>query len=106
MDRGAFRGLRQNLHRPSGREHPVHTRCADADPLLASALSQSMEFAPVKKLAEDQRDLLFDNSWTVVLDRDAKSTGLRLVHPNPNLWQNARFLASIERVVDRFLDCR
>ena len=106
MDRGAFRGLRQNLHRPSGREHPVHAGGADADALLATALTQSMELAPVEELAEDQRNLFFDDSRAIVLDRDAKSTGLRLVDPHPNLWQNARLLASIKRVVDGFFDGR
>ena len=106
MDWRAFGGLRQDLHRPSGREHAVHTRGADADPLLSSALSQTVEFAPVEELAEDQRDLFFDDSRPVVLDRDAKSPGLRLVDPHPNLGQNAGLFASIERVVDGFLDGR
>jgi len=106
VDWRAFGGLREDLHRPTGREHAVHPRGADADPLLASALSQTVEFAPVEKLTEDQGDLLFDDSRPVVLDRDAKTPGLRLVDPHPNLGQNARLLASIERVVDGFFDGR
>ena len=38
------RGLRDDLHRLAGGEHPIHAGRRDADPLLAAAHAQAMEF--------------------------------------------------------------
>jgi hypothetical protein len=65
-----------------------------------------MEFAAIEQLSKDQRNLLFDDPRAVVLDCDAKTAWLRLVDPHPDLRNDARFLAGIQRVIDRFFDGR
>jgi hypothetical protein len=95
--------LGDDLDRLAGRQHAVHAGGADADPLLAAAHPQPMELRAVQQLAEDQRNLLLDDARAVVLDATRKRLG-RSARCDPDLGQDARLLAGVERVVDRLLD--
>ena len=101
-------GLRDDLHRLAGREHAVHPGGRDPDPLLAAAHPQAVELRAVEELAEDQRDLLAHDPRAVVLHPHAEARGgvAHRLNVDPDLGKDARFLAGIERVVDRFLDAR
>ena len=68
---------RDDLHRLAGRLHAVHAGRADADALLPAALPQPVELRAVQQLAEDQRNLLFDDARAVVLDADLVAIGRR-----------------------------
>ena len=98
--------LRDDLHRLAGRQHAVHAGRADADALLPAALPQAVELRAVEQLAEDQRDLLFDDAGAVVLHADFEAVGAGRLDVDPNLGQDAGLFAGVERVVDRFLDRR
>ena len=63
-----------------------------------------MEFRAVEQLAEDQRDLLFENARAVVLHADFEAVRAGGLDMDPNLGQDAGLFASVERIVDRFLD--
>ena len=63
-----------------------------------------MELGAVEQLAEDQRDLGFHDARTVVLHGHPKPIRLSLLEVHPDLRDDARLFAGVERVVDRFLD--
>ena len=67
-----------------------------------------MKLRAVEELAEDERDLLADDPWAVVLHAHAVAAAgvANLLDVHPDLRQDARLLAGIERVVDRFLHAR
>ena len=107
---GRFLGgdLRDDLHRLAGREHAVHPGGRDPDPLLAATHPQAVELRAVEELAEDQWDLLAHDPRSVVLHPHPEARG-RVAHrldADPDLGEDARLLAGVERVVDRFLDAR
>src|SRR5215813_11611239 len=91
-----WRSHGNDLHRFSRSQHPIHARSTDADPLLSSTHPQSMKFRTIKQFSEDERDLFFDNARPVVLDTDFVPIGSRRFDMNPDLRNNARFLASVE----------
>ncbi len=106
MGRLAGADFGDDLHRLAGRLHAVHSGRADADALLPAALPQAVKLRAVQQLAEDQRDLLLENPGAVVLNAHFEPVAAGGFDVNPNLRQNACFLAGIERVVDRFLNSR
>ncbi len=59
-----------------------------------------MEFRSVEQLPENQRDLLLNNSWTVILDTDLEPVRPRGFDMYPDFRHDACFLACIERIVD------
>ena len=63
-----------------------------------------MKFRAVQQLAENLGNLRFDNARPVVLHADLVAVGAGGFDVDPNLGQDAGFLAGVERVVDRFLD--
>ena len=98
--------LGDDLHRLARGEHAVHAGGRDADPLLAAAHPQPVELRPVEQFAEDQRDLLADDTRPVVLHaHPIPRTALpHRFDPHPDLGQDARLLTGVERVVDRLFD--
>src|SRR5204862_5973704 len=62
-----------DLDRLPCREHSIHAGSADSDSLLAAAHSQSVELRAVEQLAEDQRDLLPDDAWPVILHAEHRT---------------------------------
>ncbi len=96
--------LGDDLDRLAGGQQAVHPGRADADPLLAAAHPQPVELGAVQQLAEDQRDLFFEDPGAIVLDAGLIAVGGRLFHMHPDLCQDARLLAGVQRVVDRLLD--
>src|SRR4029079_2114254 len=74
------------------------------DALLAALLLETVELRPVQQLAEDLRDLRPHDARAVVLDRDAIAVLRDLEDLDVEIREDSRFLARIERVVDRFLD--
>src|SRR5215475_3088370 len=96
MRRLLWRGHGNDLHRFARSQHPVHARSADTDSLLSSTHPQSMKFRTIEQFAKDERDLPFDDAWPVVLDTDFVPIGTRSFDVNPDLGNNARFLASVE----------
>ena len=100
--------LGDDLHRLAGGEHAIHARRRDADALLAAAHPEAMKLGTVEELAEDQRNLLADDARTVVLDAhpEPRPALPDLLDPHPDLREDARLLAGVERVVDRLLDAR
>ena len=65
-----------------------------------------MEFAAVEELAKNQRDLLFDDPRPVVLHADLEAVVAGRFDRDPDFRDDPRFFASVERVIDRFLDGR
>ena len=59
--------------RLAGGELAVHSRGADADALLASALTQTMKLGAVKKLAKNARNLSLDDTRPIVGDFDPET---------------------------------
>src|SRR5262249_5903418 len=106
MGRFPRRYHRDDLHRLAGGKHSVHARCADSDSLLAAAHSQPVELRAVEKLPENQRDLLSDDSGTVVLDPDLETIRPRCLDVNPDFRNDTGLLTSIERIVDGLLHGR
>ena len=104
MGRLALRDLRDDLHRLAGGQHAVHAGGADADALLAAAHPQAMELRAVEQLAEDQRDLFFEDARAVVLHADLEAVGAGLLDVDPDFGQDAGLFAGVERVVDGLLD--
>ena len=47
--------------------------------------------------------MFLDDAWPVVLHADLEAIGTRRLNVHPQLGDDSRFLAGIERVVDRFL---
>src|SRR5262245_55740368 len=94
--RGFFRRyLGDDLHRFTRREHAVHSCGADADALLAAAHAQAMEFGSVKQFAEDQWNLLLDDTGTIVLHADLEPIWGSRFDMNPDFGYDAAFLAGI-----------
>src|SRR5262245_51430647 len=91
-----WRSHGNDLHRFARRQHPVHARGADTDSLLSSTHPESMKFRAIEQFSEDERYLFFDNARPVVLDTDLVPIGTRSFDMNPDLGNNARFLASVE----------
>src|SRR5215469_3687125 len=96
MRRLLWRSHGNDLHGFARGQHPVHARSADPDSLLSSTHPQSMEFRTIEQFSEDERDLFFDNARPVVLDTDFVATGTRRFDMNPDLGNNACFLAGVE----------
>src|SRR5215471_10036235 len=96
MRRLLWRSHGNDLHRFARSQHPVHACSADTDSLLSSTHPQSMKFRTIEQFSEDERDLFFYNARTVVLDTDFVPIGTRSFDMNPDLGNNARFLASVE----------
>jgi hypothetical protein len=65
-----------------------------------------MKFRTIEQFSEDEGDLLFDNARPVVLDTDFVPVGTRSFDMNPDLGNNARFLASVEGIVDSLFNRR
>jgi hypothetical protein len=104
VGRLAERDFRDDFHRLAGRQHPVHARRADADPLLAATHPQAVELGSVQQLAEDQRDLLLDDPGAVVLDTELKAVFPRLFDVDPDLGKNPALFASVQRIIHGFFD--
>ena len=71
-----------------------------------------MKLRPVEQLGKDSRNLLPDDAWAVVRDRDAELTGLTRrdhlairddLELDGHVRQDTGLFARIERVIDRFL---
>ena len=93
-----------DVQRLADGELPVHAGSRDPHALLAARLAELVEFRAVEELAEDARDLALDNSRAVVLHDRPAHLPERSLTSHPDVGENARFLAGIERVVDRLLD--
>src|SRR6516225_2523794 len=106
MRRLLWRSPGNDLHRLACSQHPVHARSADPDSLLSSTHPQSMKFRTIEQFSEDERDLFFDNARPVILDTDFVPIGTRSFDMNPDLGKSARFLASVERIVDSLFNRR
>src|SRR5262245_31190050 len=63
-----------------------------------------MKLRAVEELREDFGNLRFDDARTVVFDRDFEAILGELGDLDDDLRKDARFFASVERVVDGFLD--
>src|SRR5690606_19711301 len=98
--------LRDDLYWLAGGLHAVHAGGRDADPLLPAALPQAMKLAPVEQLAEDQWDLLLQNAGAVVLNSHLVAIAAGRLDVDPDLGEDPRFLAGVERVVDGLFDGR
>ena len=61
------RNFRSDFNRLAGGEETVHPCGGNADALLPSAHSESMEFRAVEEFSEDERYLFFDDAGTIVL---------------------------------------
>src|SRR5215469_2673204 len=96
MRRLLWRSHGNDLHRFARSQHPVHARCTDTDSLLSSTHPQSMKLRTIEQFSEDEGDLFFNNARPVVLDTDFVPVGARSFDMNPDLGNNARFLASVE----------
>ena len=90
---------RDDFHRLTRSEHAVHTGSTDADSLLAAAHPQPMEFRSVEQLAENQRDLFLDDSWTVILNADLEAVRAGGFDMYPDFRNNVCLFACIQRVV-------
>jgi hypothetical protein len=97
-------GAREDAHRFSGGELSIETSGRDPDPLLAARLPQLVKLGTVEQLGEDARHLSDRDARTVVLDRDPEHVIARLPDLDRYVRENARFLASVEGVVDGFFD--
>src|SRR5690242_20191540 len=93
-----------DFYRLAGRLHAVHAGRADADALLTATLAEAVEFRAVQQLAEDQRNLLFDNAGAVILDANLVAVVAGRLDMDPDFWQNAGLFTGVERVIDRLLD--
>ena len=82
----------------------VHEQAPDADALLPAALAQSMELGAVEELAEDAGNLILQDPRPVVGDLDPVAVLLDGRDHHPQRRMDAGLFASVERVVDRFLD--
>ena len=91
------------MQRLADGELPVHACGRDPHPLLATRLAELVELRTVKQLAENPGDLALDNSRAVIL-HDHPRCAVAVADLHGDVREDARFLASIERVVDRFLD--
>ena len=103
MRRFTRRRLGDDQHRFAGGEHPVHAGGADANPLLPAAHPQPMELRTVQQFAENQRDLFLHDARTVVLNGDLEAVRARGFDVNPNLRDDPRLLAGVERIVHGLL---
>src|SRR5690349_18245795 len=110
-------GSGNNLDRFARRELRIHARCRNTDSLLAAAHPEPMKLRPVEKLGENLRDLIPNDSRTVVDYRDSEPARLayrrrrrRIIRCDFDLdddfRKNSRLLTRIQRVVDGFLDAR
>jgi len=76
----------------------------DADSLLAPGLLKGVELRSVEKPREDVWDLLFYDARPIVLDDHAVLEFPNLNYLNRNLWQDPRFLARVDGVINSLLD--
>ena len=63
-----------------------------------------MKFRSVQQLAEDQRNLFFDDARAVILHANFVAVFAGLLDVDPQLGQDAGFFAGIERIIDGFFD--
>ena len=82
----------------------MHSGGADADALLAAAHPHAVELRAVEQLAEDQRDLLFDDARPVVLHADLVAVLADALDVDPDFGQDAGLFAGVQGVVDGLLD--
>ena len=88
----------------AGGELAIHARGTDANALLASTLTQAVEFRPIQQLAKYLRDLGPDDAWTIVRHLDPVSILGQGLDRDFEIGQDSGLLTGIQRVVDRFLD--
>ena len=92
-----------DMQRLADGELPVHSRSRDPHPLLAARLAELVEFRAIEELAENACDLALDDSRAVILHDDPRLP-VAIAHLHADLGEYPRFLASIERIVDRLFD--
>ena len=63
-----------------------------------------VKLRPVKELAEDQGNLLFNDPRPVILDGDFIAVLAGEFDMHPNFRQDTRLLASVKRVVHRLFN--
>ena len=90
VGRFAFRDLRHDLDRLAGGQQAVHAGGADADALLPAAHPHAVELRAVEQLAEDQRDLLFEDAGAVVLHADLEAVLARRAGCGPRFRAGCR----------------
>ena len=100
----ALGDLRHDLHRLAGREQAIHAGGADADALLAAAHPHAVELGTVQELAENQGNLLAEDTRSVVLHTDLEAVLAKAFDMHPNLRQDAGLFTGVQRVVNGFLD--
>jgi len=76
----------------------------NSDPLLPAAHPHPVKLRPIKELAENKRNLLFNDPRPVVLDGDFIAVLAGEFDMHPNFRQNPRLFASVKRVVHRLFD--
>lgn len=64
-----------------------------------------MEFAAIKKLREDVRDLALDDARTIIFDNHTEPILLHINKFDGNLWQDLCLFAGIKCIVDGLFDC-
>ena len=99
-------GARCDRDRFPGGQQSVHAGCRNPDALLSPGLLQRVKLRSIEQLPEDLGDLRFDNSGAVVFNGDSKAIFGQLLDLDFQHGQNSRFLAGVQRIVDRFLDGR
>ena len=65
-----------------------------------------MELRAVEQLAKDKRNLSLDDSRSIVLHANLVAIDARLLNVHPDFRQDGGFFASVDGVVDGFLDGR
>ena len=70
-------------------------------PCWPRLIRKSMKFRSIQQLAEDQRNLFLDDAGAVVLHANLVAVRAGLLDVHPQLRQNARLFACIQRIVDR-----
>ena len=63
-----------------------------------------MELRAVEQLAEDQRDLFFEDARPVVLHADLEAVRAGALDVDPDFGQDAGLFAGVQGVVDGLLD--
>ena len=99
---GSFRRHFDGL---SGRQLAVHSGGGDADALLTATHSETVKLRAVQQFAEDQRNLLFDDARSVVLDADLVPILAGLFDMHPDFRQDTGLFAGIDGIIDGFFDC-
>ena len=73
-------------------------------PCWPRLIRRRWNFEPYKQLAENQRDLLFEDARPVVLHADPEAVLRGRLDVDPHFREDARLFAGVQGVVDRLLD--